>query len=163
MPHVAFETLSPNARAWVFGASVALSESNRQQLLSAVDEHLSQWRAHGVPLVCSRDFRDDRFLVVAVDESATGASGCSIDGLFRTLQLLQSALGTTLVGGGPLFYRDAAGKVVCVDRAGFSDAVATGAISAETSVFDLTVANVEDWVTRFEKPARESWHARLLR
>lgn len=163
MPHVAFDTLEPNARAWVFGSSVALDEDRRKQLLSAVDEHLSQWRAHGVPLVCSRDFRDDRFLVVAVDESATGASGCSIDGLFRTLQSLQSVLSTTLVDGGPLFYREASGRVVCVDRAGFSDAVAAGNITGDTPVFDLTVANVADWLAGFEKPARESWHVRLLK
>jgi len=163
MPHVGFESLSPNARAWVFGSSVPLiTESSRKQLLAVVDEHLSQWRAHGVPLVCSREFRDDRFLVVAVDESATGASGCSIDGLFRTLQSLQSSLGTTLVGGGPLFYRDGEGAVACVDRAGFADAVAAGGITADTPVFDLTVANVADWRGSFEKPAAKSWHARLL-
>ena len=162
MPHVAFDTLPPNARAWVFGASDLLDESARNKLLLVVDEHLSQWRAHGVPLVCSRELRDDRFLVVAVDESATGASGCSIDGLFRALQNLQAQLGTTLVGGGPMFYRGADGAVMCVDRSGFSDAVKSGAISAETPVFDLTVATAGDWRTAFEKAARDSWHARLL-
>lgn len=163
MPHVAFESLSPDARAWVFGSSTPLTESSRTQLLLAVDEHLSQWRAHGVPLMCSREFRDDRFLVVAVDESATGASGCSIDGLFRTLQSLQSTLGTTLVGGGPLFYRNVTGAVVCVDRSGFADAVTAGSITAETPVFDLTVANVHDWHNSFEKAVRHSWHARMLK
>ncbi|MBC8086725.1 MAG: hypothetical protein H7Z40_05630 [Phycisphaerae bacterium] len=163
MPHVAFESLSPDARAWVFGSSMPLTDSSRKQLLSAVDEHLSQWRAHGVPLVCSREFRDDRFLVVAVDESATGASGCSIDGLFRTLQALQSSLGTTLVGGGPLFYRNAAGAVACVDRAGFVDGVALGTITGDTPVFDLTINNVHAWHTSFEKSAEHSWHARLLK
>jgi hypothetical protein len=163
MPHVAFESLAPDSRAWVFGASVPLNDSARKQLLAAVDEHLSQWRAHGVPLVSSRDFRDNRFLVVAVDESATGASGCSIDGLFRTLQSLQATLGATLVGGGPLFYRDADGAVTCVDRAGFAEAVATGAVTAATPVFDLTVATVDAWLNNFEKPAAQSWHSRLLK
>lgn len=163
MPHVAFDSLSPDARVWVFGASVPLDENGRKQLLAVVDEHLSQWRAHGVPLQCARDFRDDRFLAVAVDESATGASGCSIDGLFRTLQQLQSSLGTTLVGGGPLFYRNAAGDVACVDRAGFRDAVSAGVISDSTPVFDLTVATADAWQREFERPASTSWHARLLK
>jgi hypothetical protein len=162
MPHVAFESLPPKARAWVFGASAPLDDAGRTRLLAAVDEYLSQWRAHGEPLNCSRDFRDDRFLVIAVDEAATGASGCSIDGLFRTLQSLQITLGTTLVGGGPLFYRDREGQIVCVDRSGFLEKVREGAITADTTVFDLTVATVADWLRSFEKPAIESWHARLL-
>ena len=48
------------------------------------------------------------------------ASGCSIDGLFRTLQTLERALGTRLVAGGRVFYRDARGAVCAVSRAEFT-------------------------------------------
>lgn len=163
MPHVAFESLPPNARVWVFGASVVLNEEARKQLLLVVDEHLSQWRAHGVPLTCSRDFRDGRFLAVGVDEAATGASGCSIDGLFRTLQSLQGMLGASLVGGGIMFYRDASGVVQVADRSGFVELVKAGVVTADTPVFDLTIDTVGRWRESFEKRVADSWHARVLK
>ena len=163
MPHVAFESLPPNARLWVFGASDPLDELAQKQLLLVVDEHLSQWRAHGTPLVCSRDFRDNRFLAIGVDEAATGASGCSIDGLFRTLQSLQEMLGTSLVGGGIMFYRDASGVVQAVDRSRFVDMVRAGEVTLETHVFDLTIDTVGRWRESFEKRAADSWHARVIR
>ena len=163
MPHVDFESLPPNARVWVFGAGDVLDDVHSKQLLSIVDEHLSQWRAHGIPLQCSRDFRDNRFLAVGVDEAATGASGCSIDGLFRTLTAMQTLLGTSLVGGGIMFYRDANGIVQCADRSGFVDLVRAGTITADTHVFDLTIDTVGRWRDGFEKRAAESSHARVLK
>lgn len=163
MPQVEFASLPPNARAWVFGAGAPLDDRAHAVLLRAVDEHLQQWRAHGVPLVCARDFRDNRFLAIGVDEAATGASGCSIDGLFRTLQSLQDTVGTSLVGGGTMFYRDVTGAVESSDRAGFIEAVTSGRVAAETPVFDLTIGTVGDWREHFERPAGESWHARLLK
>ena len=163
MPHVDFESLPPNARVWVFGAGDVLDDVHSKQLLSIVDEHLSQWRAHGIPLQCSRDFRDNRFLAVGVDEAATGASGCSIDGLFRTLTAMLTLLGTSLVGGGVFFYRDEHGTVQAVDRSAFVELVKSRAVTADTQVFDLTIDTVGRWRESFEKRAAESWHARVLK
>ncbi len=163
MPQIHFDALPSNARVWAFGASAPLNEQSRDELLSAVDEHLASWRAHGVPLVCARDWRDDRFLAVGVDEAATGASGCSIDGMFRVLQSLQTKLGTTLVGGGTMFWRDQSGAIQSGGRREFIDAVASGHVSSQTPVFDLTVGTVGEWRTLFERPASTSWHSRLLK
>ena len=80
MPKVEFESLPDSARVWVFGAESPVVGNASNDLLAAVDQHLSSWRAHGVPLVCARDWYENQFLAVAVDEAATGASGCSIDG-----------------------------------------------------------------------------------
>ncbi len=160
---VDFDTLPAAARVWVFGAAAPVTGAAREELLREVDGHLAQWRAHGMPLVCARDWKDDRFLAIGVDEAATGASGCSIDGMFRVLAALESQLGTTLTGGNTLFWRDASGQVVAADRPSFRAANATGAITADTHVFDLTVPSVGEWRTHFERPARDSWHSRLLK
>src|SRR5688572_30211263 len=116
MPRVSFDMLPADARVWVFGAANALAPAASDRLLAAVDDFLAQWNAHGSPLVCAREWRDDRFLAVGVDQSTAGASGCSIDGLFRTLARLEPQLGTTLLGGGRLYYRDATGQVQTTTR-----------------------------------------------
>ncbi|MDF1503506.1 hypothetical protein [Roseisolibacter sp. H3M3-2] len=157
MPRVPFDQLPDDARLWVFAAADPLDGDAAARLLAAVDGFLDRWAAHGVPLTCARDWRDDRFLAVAVDQSREGASGCSIDGLFRTLQGLAPALGTTLLGGGRVYWRDADGGVRCAERAEFGRAV-----TGEPTVFDTTVATAGDWRARFERPLRESWHARLV-
>src|SRR5690348_17553584 len=89
MPMIPFDQLPDDSRAWVFGADRTLNEQQSQQLLEEVDRFLPTWTAHGAPLTVGRDWRYGRFLTVAVDQSTAGASGCSIDGLFRTLKSLE--------------------------------------------------------------------------
>src|SRR4051812_43908654 len=100
MPRVPFDSLPSDARVWVFGAASELTPTASDRLLGAVDDFLAQWNAHGSPLASGRELRDNRFLAIGVDQSTEGASGCSIDGLFRTLARLEPELGTSLLGGG---------------------------------------------------------------
>ena len=162
MPRVSFESLPPSSRVWVFGAERPVIGSAAARLLSVVDEHLDRWNAHGSPLTCARKWTEDRFLTIAVDQSTAGASGCSIDGMFRVLKGLESELGTRLVGGGTVYYRDPSGPVVAVTRDEFSELAADGAVRKDTRVFDTTVPTVGDWNERFEVETGRSWHADLL-
>ncbi len=162
MPVVRFDALPDGARAWVFGAAAPVVDAAAQSLLTTVDAHLANWRAHGAPLVCAREWRDDRFLVIGVDEAATDATGCSIDGLFHVLRDIESLVGTTLVGGGTVYWRDAAGTVVSGARPVFREAAAGGAVVPETHVFDTTITTVGAYRAGFERAAVESWHGKLL-
>jgi hypothetical protein len=162
MPLVPFSALPDEARVWVFSAAAPVTGAAADVLLQNVDAHLVQWRAHGMPLVCARDWRDDRFLAVGVDEAASNASGCSIDALFHALRALESQLGTSLVGNGAVYWRDASGAVSVADRRAFRAAAAAGSVGADTLVFDPTITSVGAWRREFEKPAHASWHARLL-
>lgn len=161
MPRVPFESLPDEARIWVFGASSALSADSTAALLRTVDDYLDGWSAHGAPLTCARDWREGRFLAIGVDQSTAGASGCSIDALFRILQGTERSLGVPLLAGGRVFYRDAAGVVQCVDRATYATRVRDGAIGADTPVFDTTLTTLGSYRACFERPASSSWHAQL--
>jgi len=162
MPVVPFETLPDAARVWVFGADKPLSEEQATALLDGVDEHLENWKAHGAPLTVAREWREARFLVVAVDQSTEGASGCSIDGLFRVLQQLERVVGTSLVGGGRVFYRDATGGVCSVMRGEVAALAASGAITKDTVIFDTSLIDLGTWRACFERPARQSWVNELI-
>lgn len=163
MPLVPFDSLPDSSRTWVFAADQNLSKSQSGQLLNAVDEFLSQWKAHGSPLTVGRNWRDDRFLTVAVDQSTAGASGCSIDGLFRILKSIEGRVGASLVGSGKLFYRDAAGGIQSVNREDFVKRAAKGDITPATTVFDPTVVSIGEWRARFQTDVGHSWHAALIK
>lgn len=162
MPVVAFESLPDNARVWVFGSEHPLHEPAASQLLAEVDRFLAEWQAHGVPLRCARDWRERRFLTIAVDQSDAGASGCSIDGLFRALRALEPAIGSSLLGGGRVYYRDASGAVASATRDAFADLAAAGRVERATRVFDPTITTLGEWRARFETDLGQSWHAELL-
>lgn len=161
MPQVPFEQLPDDARLWIFGASDALTAPASDTMLRVVDDYLAGWQAHGEPLTCGRDWREGRFLAIGVDQRTAGASGCSIDALFRLLQQLEPSLGVSLLSGGRVFYRDAVGQVQCVDRATYAARSRLGDIGGDTAVFDTTLTTAGEYRARFERPASSSWHAQL--
>ena len=158
MPRIAFSQLPDDARVWVFGASHPISADGETDLLNSVDAWLDQWSAHGAPVTCARDWSHGRFLVVGVDQRSAGASGCSIDALFRVLQQVQGTLGTSFLGGSRVFYRNDEGQLTCAERTEFASAPGIG---AATRVFDTAVTTAGDYRSRFELSLGESWHAAL--
>lgn len=162
MPILSFDQLPDDARAWVFAASAPLSTDAEALLLREVDAFLAQWRAHGVPLDGARTLRDARFLCIGVHPRGTDASGCSVDGLFRTLRALEPSLGTTLLGGGLVFWRDDEGVGRSAPRGTFATHAAAGLVRGDTPVFDPAVNTVRAWRHEFERPAGTSWHAKWL-
>lgn len=161
MPIASFEALPDTSRVWVFAADRPVRNESAERLLAETDAFLSGWAAHGVPLTCARDWRENRFLTVAVDQRAAGASGCSIDGLFRALRALEPSIGASLIGGGLVYWRDASGTVRGASRDEFVAETAAGNIGAATPVFDPTLTELGDWRERFEVPMARSWHAQL--
>ena len=162
MPLTDFASLPGDARVWVFAAAAPLDDVDQKRLLGEVDAYLLQWKAHGHPLTAAREWRDERFLAIGVDQRTEGASGCSIDGLFRTLQGLEKVIGTTMVAGGLVFFRGPGNLVCALSRDDFELLGRRGGATAETAVFDTTVTSAEAYRARFERPAAESWHASLL-
>jgi hypothetical protein len=162
MPIVPFESLPDSSRIWVFGSDKPVTGPATQRLLGEVDRFLESWQAHGAPLRCGRLWKDDRFLVIGVDQSTANASGCSIDGLFRSLQALEREIGARLVGGGRVFYRDHSGVAQAAERSELERLVASGEVGPNTVVFDPSITDLGEWRAKFEQPARKTWVGELL-
>lgn len=162
MPLVSFDELPNNARMWVFPASRTLTPGESDALLRHVDAYLATWAAHGTPLRVGRDWRYDRFLLVAVDESPAGASGCSIDGLVRSIRSAEQKLGVTLTDNAPVWFKDG-DAVTQASRDEFRELAKQGTVGGDTVVFDIAVTRLDALRKgRWELPARQSWHGRAF-
>lgn len=162
MPRIAFDDLPDHGRLWVFPLSRPLAEAERAVVLGAVDAFLATWAAHGSPLRSGRELRDDRFLLVGVDEDAEAPSGCSIDALVNRLRAIGGDLGVTFIDHAPIWYRDAEG-VQTVSRPEFKKLAADGSVSRDTRVFDTSLTRIADLRGgALERPAAETWHGRAF-
>jgi hypothetical protein len=157
-----FDEFPDSARVWVYGVDRDMAKRSQSVLLDEVDNYLTQWTAHGEPLSAARDWRDDHFLTIAVDQEHAGASGCSIDELFRTLKAVEGKLGAAIVTSGLIFFRDKDRHIRSVTRDEFSELGAAGEVSGDTEVFDPSVTTLGEWRSRFASRAADSWHASLL-
>ena len=160
-----FDRLPDESRVWIWGAHRVPDTGEAARLLDATRSFLDEWAAHGSPLRAGLDWRHHRFLMVAVDESRAGASGCSIDAVTDHLAALESELGIDLLDTSPVWFRDPgrAGLVRTVSRSAFRRLAREGRVDGETVVFDLTVDRLGDVrAGDWELPASGSWHASLL-
>ncbi len=159
------EELPDDARLWCFAAEPPPSREASARLLVAVEAFVEEWMAHGQALRAALEWRRGRFLLIAVDESAAGASGCSIDALTHRLREIESDLGLRLLDASPIWFLEPGSSeaVRCVTRPEFRELARTGRVDGDTRVFDLTAGRLADVRRgRFERPAGEAWHARLL-
>lgn len=153
---VSIDQLSNDAHVWIFGISPSLDENGRQTVLSRVDEFLSEWAAHGVPITGARDLHEGSFLIVAADENRE-KSGCSIDRMFGTLRQLERELGVAILDSTRVFLRGEDG-VRAVGRGDFR-----AAATPDTLVFDVTAERLGDVRSgRWQRRAADSWHSQLL-
>jgi hypothetical protein len=157
-----FEEMPDEARLWVFASPRPLETREAERLLERVDAFVEHWVAHGHPVAGARDWRHDRFLLMAADEAATGVSGCSIDSLYDALKAAERELGTRLLdASSSVWYRAGDGTIHAVPRPDFRALAREGAVDADTPVFDNTVATVGALRSgEWERPMRESWHGK---
>ena len=159
-----FSGIPATGRLWIFGADRALDARERDALLGEVDGFLDRWKAHGQPLTAAREWREDRFLLVAVDEASIPASGCSIDAMVGVLKELEGRLGLGLVGHGAVYWRDPSGAVRRAERADFRRLAEAGEVGPDTVVFDTTLTRVGKLSDgSWERPAKGAWHRAFFR
>lgn len=159
------DELPGSSRTWIFGADRPPGPGEAARVLDRMRSFLEGWTAHRRHLRAALDWRHDRFLVVAVDESSAAASGCSVDDLMRRLEALEEETGLGLVDTAPVWFRDPGegGRVRTVGRSRFRELAEAGEVGPATVVFDLTVDSLEAVRSgRWEAPAGETWHASLL-
>ena len=160
MAVISFADLPDSARIWIYGAEQRLTPDQVTKLQDQMAQFLVEWHSHKREVTPAWELLHDQFVIIGVDESAVGLSGCSIDSMTRGLRDFQKLSGVDfLQSGSRIFYRDAAGAVCCTDRPAFATLAAGGAVDGGTIVFNNIIATVDEYRRgRWEVPMRDSWH-----
>ncbi len=159
-----FPALPDAARCWIYVAERTLTQAEQEALLDALHAFFGGWASHGRPVHGAAETLDDRFLVVAATLAEGDISGCGIDASVRVVTEAAQRLGVAWAAPLHVFFRDEAGAVQHLPRPAFRKLVQAGAVTAETPVFDVSLATLGSLRGGgFEQPAGASWHARVFR
>lgn len=153
---------SENSRVWVYQADRELSDREVQQVQNELDSFTTGWTAHNNQLKAKGEVRYNRFLILTVDESQAGASGCSIDKSVRFIKDMQQQFNINLLDRFNLAYRQGS-EVLSAPRHVFEDMIKQGSINTDTIVFNNMVQNLSELQTKWEVPFKDSWHIQLFR
>ncbi|MET3981122.1 hypothetical protein ABIB62_003640 [Mucilaginibacter sp. UYP25] len=153
---------SSHSRVWVYQSDRKLTDAEVLQTQVLLDNFTTGWTAHNNQLLAKAEIRYNRFLILIVDESQAGASGCSIDKSVNFMKQLEQHFGINLFDRFNLAYRDGE-EVVSVPRHQFEDLLKAGIINTETIVFNNLAQNITELHTKWEVPFKDSWHIQLFR
>src|ERR1700744_963219 len=109
---------SENSRVWVYQANRKLNDDEVNDITKRLDDFTTMWTAHNHQLKAKGEIRYNRFIILIVDETQAGASGCSIDKSVRFIQDLEQQFGIHLLDRFNLAYRDGA-EVLSAQRHDF--------------------------------------------
>lgn len=148
------------SKIWIYQSNRKLTPEESKFTKDALAEFASKWVAHNVQLKAQALLLEDQFILLAVDETLAGASGCSIDSSVHFLKSLQSHIGVDLFDRMRFAYKDPSG-IMTADRATFAQLYADGAIDDDTIVVDTLIKTKGD-LSQLLKPLKSSWHARMV-
>lgn len=156
------ERISPNAKVWIYQSSTPLSTVDAEKISSITSAFVKDWAAHGSNLIADYQLFFDRFICLFVDESAQGASGCSIDSSVHFIQNLEKQFGISLMNRTDVAYVDAEGDIKLIDLYQLKDAATKGELSDKTFVFNNLVRTKDEMEKSWLTPIAESWHNRMI-
>ena len=158
---VNYNQLPDTTRVWIYQANPSFPADQREQIKAHLKAFVENWTSHNRNLKTHADLLHDRFVILLVDESQAGASGCSIDKSVHFMKALQAKFNVDLFDRMAFSYKDGE-TVKTLSRAEFSEAYQDGLINDDTIVFDTLVDNKGKLDQAFEKTLSESWHARMV-
>lgn len=152
---------SENSRVWVYQSNRELTNAETEQVQQQLNSFATGWTAHNNQLKAKGEVRYNRFIILIVDESQAGASGCSIDKSVHFMQHLEREFGINLFDRFNLAYRDGE-KVLSAPRLQFEEMIKQNLINKQTIVFNNLVQNLNELKTKWEVPFKDSWHIQLF-
>lgn len=152
---------SEQSRVWIYQSDRELYDDEVKQLHEILNKFAAEWTAHNHQLKAKAEIRYNRFLILIVDESQAGASGCSIDKSVNFIKRLEQEFGINLLDRFNLAFREGE-KVLSAPRDEFEDLLRSGKINSNTIVYNNLVQNLEQLESKWEVPFKDSWHNQLF-
>lgn len=155
--YIPFEKMPEHARIWVYQADRKLNKSELTFVEDVLQKFCEKWNTHGSLMPTSFDIRFDQVIVLAVDESQLGASGCSIDSSVRILRNIEQELDINLLDQGKVAYLSDGNKLEVSQALGIKSKVTEGILQADTIVLNPVVQRKSDLEKNWLISAKESW------
>jgi hypothetical protein len=146
----------------VYTSNRRLTDTEAQHVQQALDAFTSDWTAHNQALKASSEVFENQCIVLMVDESQAGASGCSIDKSVHFLEDLGRQIGADFFERMRFAWADENGQLHFAARPELTAARQSGAVTDRTPMLNTLVQNRRELLEKWLVPFGESWHRRVV-
>jgi hypothetical protein len=153
---------SENSRIWIYQSNRELNAAELESINLILNNFTADWTAHNNLLKAKAEVKYNRFIILTVDESQAGTTGCSIDKSVTLMKALEQEFNINLFDRFNTAYRTSDGSITTASRAEFEVLIKQGTITAETIVFNNLVNKLGDVAIKWEVPYQQSWHKQVF-
>jgi len=153
--------LADESKVWIYQSNRPFTSEELGRLKPILAQFADQWVSHNRQLKALGDIYHNQFIVLMVDESMAGASGCSIDSSVHFMKKIEDAFQVNLFDRMSFTFKED-DSIKIAPRAEFAQLYQSGKINDDTLVFDTLVKTKKDFVENLIKPLHQSWHKRMV-
>ena len=148
---MSLSNLSPSSKIWVYKSNRELTSSEQELIRKELDIFIPQWASHGNKLFGGAEVVEDWFVILAVDETQSMASGCSIDTSVQFMKALGKELNVDF------FDR----MHVLIEREGAKEQIHFSEISdhVDAKIYNPLIQTVAEFRSAWLTPVSESQFA----
>ena len=158
---VEFNQLPDHARFWMFTSNRFLTQEEILSLNNELSLFIQKWTAHKQDLNASFSLIDDAILVVGVDESQTGASGCSIDSMTKEITRLAQQMNIDWLNRFSIIVKSSEGNSA-INANELKQLFSEGKIDEHTLVSNSLLSSFGEVKTHLYLPVKDTWMNRYL-
>lgn len=160
--YIPFDQLKTDAKIWIFQADRILNKDEVNYLAQNLRSFTEQWVAHQKPLNSSYLILNNAHIIMGVDESVHGASGCSIDTLMKLIQQCGNHLKVDFFDRKSIaLLKDEEVKIISFDN--LKQNVEEKILTPDTLVFNNLVQSKNQLDTDWRIKAKDSWIKRYFK
>lgn len=159
---VDFNTLPEESRVWIYQANRSFTDEEISEIEAKLETFISNWTAHGADLEAGYTIKYKRFIVIAINQNQSTATGCSIDASVKFIQQLETEYHVDLMDKMNVSYKQG-DFIAYKNLLDFKKMAKEKAVSKNTIVFNNLVNNIAEFNENWEVPASESWHSRFVK
>ena len=148
---MSLSNLSSSSKIWIYKSNRELTLSEQSFIREELDLFIPHWASHGNKLFGGAEVRENWFVVLAVDETQSTASGCSIDTSVQFMKALGKELNVDFFDRMHVLITNGEMKV----HVHFSELGS----HPDWELYNPLVSNLEEFNSRWLIPVKESQFA----
>ena len=151
-----FTDYPDESKVWIYQSNRELKKKEISEIESSLKNFTAEWTAHNQQLKAKANIILNRFIVIAVDETKAGASGCSIDKSVKFIKSIEHSFSLSLFDRLEMAYiKD---NLLLVSRlSNIKNMLLKNELSNEDYIFDNTINTLKSLRNNWVIPIGKSW------
>lgn len=151
--------LSQDSKVWVYQSDREFKEHDIETIRETLTDFCAGWTAHDIALKADFDILFNRYIILTVDETATNASGCSIDKSVKKMKELSETLQINFFDRMTMVYMEQ-GQLYDIHLSEIKPAINRGDLKEDTLFFNPLIKTLGELAEGFLIPLKQHWLSR---